>query len=440
MRNLFLVLFLLVAAVPAIGQGKYGKDSVECVQNLSFYTEYMKQGNIPQAAPLWRKAFEFCPPDVRQNLYLDGQKIMRHYITLNKNNAVRQKELVDTLIMLYDRRLENFPNMTKSNKEQAKMNKATDMMGYIKDDDLSVFKACEEAMEEAKGKTRPVIIVRYMDYGKNLYNDGKFSAEEMMDVYTKAMSYADMVEQTKPSQEITDAKGTIEALLLETGVASCENLHALFSPKFDENKGNKEYLQKVVSMLNSADCIDSDLFVEALGELNNIEPSHHTAFLLYRLYSKREDNKAAVEYLKKAIESEDLDDLKKGDYSLELANYYYGRVKNNVEAVNYAKRAAQLNPSIAGKAYFLIGTVWGSTKCSGNEIEQRSPFWVAVDYLNRAKNADSSLASECNTMIANFSKFFPLQADAFMYDVLEGASYTVSCGGLRETTTVRTQK
>lgn len=443
MRNLLLILFVLVAVVPAKGQGRYGsgKDSVECIQNLSFYTEYMKQGNIPEAAPLWRKAFNTCPPNSRQDLYTDGQKIMRHYISLNRRDPARQKELVDSLIMLYDRRLENFPDMRQSNKEQLKMNKASDIITHIKDDDMRVLVACEDAMKEAKERTRVVILVRYMDAAKNLYNDEKMSAEEVMDAYNNVMSYVDMIETAKPSKEISDAKGTIEALLLETGVANCDNLIALFTPQLESNRTNKDFLQKVVSMLNSAECIDSDLFVEALGELNNIEPSHNTAFLLYRLYSRREDNSTAVEYLKKAIDAEDSDSVQDGEYSLELANFYYQRIKNNIEAVATAKRAAQLNPNVAGKAYFLIGTIWGSTKCSGNEIEQRSPFWVAVDYLNKAKSADSSLASECNIMIANFSKFFPLQADAFMYDVLEGASYPVTtCGGLRETTTVRTQK
>ncbi len=43
-------------------------------------------------------------------------------------------------------------------------------------------------------------------------------------------------------------------------------------------------------------------------------------------------------------------------------------------------------------------------------------------------------------MIAQFSRYFPATADAFMYDVRDGQSYTVSCNGLRATTTVRTQK
>ncbi|MDP3453480.1 MAG: tetratricopeptide repeat protein, partial [Bacteroidales bacterium] len=70
----------------------------------------------------------------------------------------------------------------------------------------------------------------------------------------------------------------------------------------------------------------------------------------------------------------------------------------------------------------------------------RAKYWVAVDYLIRARNADSSIAEEANRYISSYSQYFPAQEDAFMYDIIDGASYTVSCSGLRETTTVRTRK
>jgi hypothetical protein len=58
----------------------------------------------------------------------------------------------------------------------------------------------------------------------------------------------------------------------------------------------------------------------------------------------------------------------------------------------------------------------------------------------KAKNADPSLASEADIHISSYRKYYPMQADAFMYDIVDGDSFSISCGGLRETTTVRTQK
>ena len=88
----------------------------------------------------------------------------------------------------------------------------------------------------------------------------------------------------------------------------------------------------------------------------------------------------------------------------------------------------------------LMGTIWGSVVCGGNDIEQRAKYWVACDFMNKAKAADESLAEDANNLIRQYAAYFPQTAEAFMYDVTDGQSYTVSCGGMRATTTVRTQK
>ena len=87
----------------------------------------------------------------------------------------------------------------------------------------------------------------------------------------------------------------------------------------------------------------------------------------------------------------------------------------------------------------MIGTIWGSVTCSGDDVAKRSKYWVAVDYLQKAKAADPSLTEDCNKLIGQYSVYYPEKADAFMYDVIDGQSYTVNCGGMHATTTVRTR-
>ena len=111
----------------------------------------------------------------------------------------------------------------------------------------------------------------------------------------------------------------------------------------------------------------------------------------------------------------------------------------NAKAFEAAQKVVELNPEMAGKAYMLIGTIWGSTVCGGNEIERRSPYWVAVDYMTKAKNADPSLEEDANNYIRQYSAYYPEASEAFMYGVEKGQSYTVSCGGMRAVTTVRLQ-
>ena len=81
------------------------------------------------------------------------------------------------------------------------------------------------------------------------------------------------------------------------------------------------------------------------------------------------------------------------------------------------------------------------SKCSGNPIEERAHYWVATDYMVKARNADPSLAEEANKQISTYSKYYPLGSDVFMYyDLIDGDKYEVSCNGMSETTIVRIQK
>lgn len=435
--GLLIGLTLLLSMPSLLGQGKFGKDSAECVKYLQFYGDYMKQNNINEAAPLWRKAFSLCPPTASQNMFTQGQQIMRQQIKANRNNPIRTKELVDTLMMLHEIRAEYYPRYAVN----ARTSQAQDMMNYYTGDERNIFESIDVAIDLAKTNTTLTLLVRYMDYAGKLYKAGKFTDEEVMNAFEKATATIDAIDKEKPSEQVKDAKKSIESLFIDSGVANSDNLVELYTPRLEENPNDLDLVKKIVALLSITEGgLDTDLFYTAVETLYSKEPSHKTAYMLYQMYSMRNDFDQSIKYLNDAIAFEEATDDEKGDYMYALSTIYYKNLNNNVEAVNWAKKAAQTSDEVKGRSYLLIGTIWASLQCSGNDIESRSKFWVAVDYMNRAKAADSSLAQEANTNIASYSKYFPLQADAFMYDVIDGASYTVSCGGLRETTTVRTQK
>ena len=171
----------------------------------------------------------------------------------------------------------------------------------------------------------------------------------------------------------------------------------------------------------------------------NIEPSADAAYYLYKLHSSKGNVNEAVNYLNEAIDRDDSDVKKDASYLYELAVYC---LKNGRSASAYdaATKVPAMDEELAGKAYLLIGTIWGSAACGGDEIARRAPYWVACDYMNKAKAADPSLTEDANRYIGQYSKYFPPAADAFMYNVTNGQTYSVVCGNMRATTTVRTVK
>lgn len=435
---LLIVATLMVAAPQVKAQSKYGPDSANCVVYLSYYKEYMKQKNYEEATPNWYKAFKSCPPSANQTMLIDGQSIMRRLINQNRKDAIRRGELIDTLMMLHQLRIENYPKY----RVQAHNNKGLDMINYYGATEKSkLYEGLSGVVVELKENTNPVILVNRMKVANELYQQGTIAAEEVMNVYTENIEIFESIVEASPSNSNYEAmKRDMESLFIESGVASCENLIALYTPRYEENPNDKALVSNIVKMMGRSECMDSELFLKAVTSLHALEPSATSSYSLYKLNSSAGNTDLAIQYLQETIAMEETDASTDADYLLELATYVFKNANDKALAIESAKKAAELKPEIAGRAYFLIGTIWGSVRCGGNEIESRAQYWVAVDYLNKAKNADETLTEEANNLIGQYRAYFPQQAEAFMYDVLDGASYTVACSGLRENTVVRTNK
>ena len=52
-----------------------GDDSIQCRQNISLFTTYVKAKNFKEAYPFWLEALEKCPGSTK-NIYLYGVQIM----------------------------------------------------------------------------------------------------------------------------------------------------------------------------------------------------------------------------------------------------------------------------------------------------------------------------------------------------------------------------
>ena len=439
-----IVLLIAVAAAALIGsskvsaQSKFGADSVECIKYLSYYTEYYKQKNYDAALPNWRQAYKYCPPTARYSMLSDGTTLVRNLIQKNQNNPVYKAQLVDSLMTLYNQRVQYWPKYAVSSLN----NMALDMYNYMKDEPVKLLEGLNNVVAQTKEKTRPNIFLFQLNTAVDLYKLGTLDAESVIEIFEKGVEYLNEapakndVEQRSIEKTLTD----FESIFITSQVASCDNLIALFTPRYEADNQNLDLAKNIVRMMSLTEgCMDNDLFLNAVQTVYTLEPSHTSAYYLYRLYSSRGDVDNAVKFIEEAIAAEESDAAADANYLFELAAFSYKNGKNG-KAFEAAQKVAELDPAMAGKAYMLIGTIWGSTVCGGNEIERRAPYWVAVDYMNKAKNADPALADEANNYIRQYSSYYPQTAEAFMYDVTEGQSYTVSCGGMRAVTTVRTQK
>jgi hypothetical protein len=433
MKKLLVVIVVISSTIIVNAQGRYGKDSLECLKALNFYSDYMKQNDIEKAAPLWRNAIKFCPPGVRQTLYQDGQKIFASFVD-NNVNPENKSAYIDSLLMMYDLRVQYFPNYALS----ARMYKVYDMVKYSVDS-KEIFTLAKETVSMGQDKVSPTIMVIAMQHGSQLVSNGQVGVEEFLSLYTNFSEIADK-QIASNTEGAAEAKAAIDNLFVTSGIASCENIITLFTPKFEAEPNNLDLVQTIVNLLNNAECIESDLFLKTVEALNRMAPSYNTNYFLFRLYAGKNDHENALKYLQAAIDSDESNETRDAELLIDGA-YYHLKLSNAARAIDFARQAMNKSESQKGRGNFIIGSAWAATSCSsGNEVERAAKYWVIVDYMNRAKSADASLLDDANNYINMYSKQFPLQEEAFMYDLVDGASYTVSCGGMRETTTVRTRK
>ncbi len=439
-----IVLLITVAALSLLGsgkvsaQGKYGPDSTECIKYLSYYTEYYKQKNYDAALPNWRQAYKYCPPTARYSMLSDGTTLLRNLIQKNQHNPVYKAQLIDSLMTIYNQRVEFWPKYAISSLN----NKALDMYNYLKDEPQKLLEGLTEIVAQTKDNTRPNIFLFQISTAVDLYKTGLLDPEEVINIYETGIAYLNEItpKNDVEARSIEKTKTDFESVFITSQVASCDNLIALFTPRYEADPQNLDLSKNIVRMMSMTEgCMDNDLFLNAVQTVYTLEPSHSSAYYLYRLYSSRGDFDNAVKFMEEAIASEESVAADDANYSFELAAFCFKNGKS-AKAYEAAQKAVELDAAVAGKAYMLMGTIWGSTICGGNEIERRAPYWVAVDFMNKAKNADPALTEEANNYIRQYSAYYPQTAEAFMYDVTDGQSYTVSCGGMRAVTTVRTQK
>ena len=438
------ILMISVAVLALAGsstlsaQGKFGPDSAECIKYLSYYTEYYKQKNYDSAIPNWRKAYQLCPPTSRYTLLQHGTTLVKRLIQQNSKNPIYKAQLIDSLMTIYDQRVQYWPKYATSSLN----NKASDIYNYMKQEREKMYTGLTEIISINKGATTPNIFLFQINTAIDLYKDGIFDAETVINAYESAVEYLAAAQPKNDTEKATIEKtvGDIENLFISSQVASCDNLIALFSPRYESDPQNLDLAKNIVKMMLVTDgCTDNDLFLNAVTTMYNLEPSHNSAYNLYKLYSSRGDIDNAVRYMEEAIASEGSDVETDANYNFELAAFCYKNGRN-AKAIECAQKTVELSDALDGKAYMLMGTLWGGLVCPGNDIETRAKYWVAVDYMVKAKNADPSLAEDANKFIGQYSSYYPQTAEAFMYDVTDGQAYTVSCAGLRANTTVRTQK
>lgn len=427
---LFLSIFIHSLSAQTSNCPKWGADSLKVTQEISLYREAVKQNNFIEALPHWRYVFQNAP-GARQTTHLDGIKIYK-YLADNEPNAAKKSKYVDTILMIFDKRLQCF-----GIDGEVIGRKGVEMVTYQRDE-KETFETLKKAVEMEKLKTPAFILYYYVFAAVNAFKKQIINADELLKIYNDAI---DIIEKNiqngaKDADKYKETQKTIDELIAATGILNCDNLRAIFEKQYKQNPNNKDLLVKIYTQMRAAKCADDPLFIEVTEKLYQIDPDEGKARILAYAHISSKNLAKAVTYFKAAAEYA-TDNDKKAEYWLKISEIQQNLGDYESSRAS-ALKAASLKPNW-GDPYLQIGDLYASSgsRCgSGTGFDSQVVVWVAIDMYEKAKNVDPSVASKANNKIANYSKYMPSKEECFFRSLKEGDLYKVECW-INETTRVR---
>ncbi len=430
---LVVVQLLLLSSLSAVGQDdKFGAEPDKCKENISLYREYYKQKNYQDALMGWRWAFANCPAATK-NIVINGPKIIEFQIEKNKENAELKKAYLDTLWMVYDKRIELYPD----DKGYALGRKGMDQYEYVGDDYTVPYNTLSEAFDADKLETDPYVLMRlYMAAMRRLV-DEQMEMDALYDLYDEISTALEHQRQNGPDEKASKKieKGQQVVDQNFERIAKEEQYISLMQPKVDAEPNNADLLEKVTSMMVKRDWLNSQFYLETSEKLYKLKPSTVAAYNLYEGHAKKGNNGQAAKFLNESIDSE-TDMEAKADKLLKLAKLY-GADKKYSSARTKAQEAANVKAGW-GEPLLYIGDLYMSTSnsCGDDACTKKYGFWAATDMYARAKSVDSSIAEAASKKLNAAKKYYPIAKDCFFIGVKAGDKVKVG-GWIGVETTAR---
>ena len=446
---------------------KYGETEeqrIDCQQKLSNYQLWYKNKDYDEAYSQWREACEICPEGASEGMYYFGAKLLHKEIEKASDDSLRRAVLIDSLMFIYDKRMEVFPSTRRSPNNACEVleDKAKDYYAFFADNHAEANAMFRESVlclgKDASAST----IYQYFTssfYYFNSFGKDSLDAEQellkseiqarMYTDYVQLMGYVDMnIEEAKAAGDekklgnFDKLAGPMEEVFAE--IADCETMIPVLDGLFSTSPDDIEKLTSILRLLERVECTETNLFLPVATAVYRMNPSASAAYDIGIGYAKESRLDSSLVYFEEAIERcEECPKIltyysKAGQAAVSL-----GRMST---ARSYARKMLEVDPS-SGEAYLLIGDAIGngtvSNACSQSTLSSRSVFWLATDYYARAKSMNPELVERANNRIASMRKSFPTSDDLFTSGKENGETYTVpsipGCPCSGETTTIRTR-
>lgn len=433
MKKWFVTLVLVFTYVVGMAQAQqpnWPEDTVLrkiAMEKVVFYRDEMNVFKRPEGAVDAISWLLKNTPDLGAFLYTDA--VRAYYAKIQKTEEPAIKEAYqDTLMSIFDQSIKYFDNeaTTLNYKGYYAYN-----FYYQKPKKMEELRKLYERIIELNGPNTYFANVQYyLLVGINLLNQKKIDNAEAVKIYltckdiiSKALAAA-KDETTKKQWQ--DTEKNVDAYFMQYVKLDCAQIESIFGDKFRQSP-NKEMAAQIRDIMKSAQCYNSDLFVETMDYLFREEPTYNNAIVVATLYESKNQVSKAMDMYQKALNLASTNEEKAKVYK-ELMGLTL-RTGAKQACRNYALKLAELDPNEAALAYTTIGDLYlkSGSECSNGEnpVEQKAYAIAAYNMYNRAGNSQK---------MALARKYFPTKEEVFT-EGMAGKTVTVNCW-IGETVTI----
>lgn len=432
MRNALVYFLALISSVGAVAQEGWnwpeGDLKSQAIEKQAYYKLLLAQDKYAEAMKPLNWLYK-NNPGLHQSIYIEGETTLKKIMNATADKK-RKETLKDSILWMYDRRIDYFDNDAKI--YDRKSYQAFQFYYNVPSKYPMLADLYATAYELNGADIMTVNLSPYMFLAKLYHarNPEMMPAEKVLDIHTLISSHIESKHRAgeneaklKKQQDKTDAYlSSIE------GILSCDFIEEKLVPRFRENPSDIANAKKIFSYSLQAKCIDAPYWLEASETVYRAQPSFKLAVTIGKKYNASENPTKALTFLEKAMELATTNDEKlEALMGMAMAHSKKG---NKYRARELAYEALSAKPNHP-QAYTFIGNLYFTSfdDCQGgvSKVLDRGVFLAAYDMYQKAGNQKQMMASKAQ---------FPSIEELFSEGYEEGQSITVGCW-INQNTTLR---
>lgn len=215
--------------------------------------------------------------------------------------------------------------------------------------------------------------------------------------------------------------------------------------QLEDNPGDVEILTQLRELYRGQDMVDKAQKISQ--KLYDIDPTYENTMALADIAISNANYNTAIKFLKEAM-SKTEENQQKAQIALKISNAYLNQ--DELQTAREFARDATEYDSEWGEPFIQIADIYAQavSQCTSNRklVEKdKTVYWLVLDYLDRARQVDSSTTSEVERKYKSYNPVTPTTEEKFFWNppLEEGDEFVIDgslmeCyGWINETTAVR---